>query len=131
MTLSESLLDAILAGDILARRALVDLATETGVALELGDRKPPRLPEITDSNWDEAFGYADGGEGHSCGGGRPELTRPGAPLADLAPFGPDDVAWLLACKEGENDSEDWLACGMLWDGRAFGLKAGCDFTGWG
>lgn len=77
------------------------------------------IAQLDTRDWFEAFEYAS-----------PQLTRPGAPSIALAPFDREDVHSIEGIDEGENDYTYWLIFGLLKDGRAFGLKAGCCYTGW-
>mgnify|MGYP001585292015 CR=1 FL=1 len=129
------LIDAAMEGDEVARMALLDsfggVGNEAAVrsaCVDLRGKKPPTLKALNEYDWSQAFGYA-GGEA-KCGWGEPEPTRPGAPEVLLGPFDEQDVAHLTVLEEGCNDGDSWLVCGYLWDGRAFGLKAWCDYTGW-
>lgn len=63
------------------------------------------LPELEDSDWQEAFVYADN-------------------------FCIEDVCCIVALEEGCNDSESWLGFFKLKDGRYAALDAWCDYTGW-
>jgi len=58
----------------------------------------------SDYNWVEAFHYAD--------------------------FGMDEVDYLIARDDGENDFEPWIMVGRLRDKNWFFLTACCDYTGW-
>ena len=96
--------------------------------------------EINNWDWDEAFKYS-----RMCYEEPEEGFRhPSSKLlreqglrtcrgsdAPAEPFGREDVRSVLAASEGQNDGDDWVACGELWDGRWFDLRAWCDYTGWG
>jgi hypothetical protein len=72
----------------------------------VGGFKVITIQELTeDSNWESAFGYADG-------------------------FTISDIAKVHGASEGENDGDDWIIWGQLVNGVWFYLKAGCDNTGW-
>lgn len=90
-------------------------------------------PELVGYDWHETFHFA--GEEGSCssGGSVPEWVKPGEEDADvsLAPFGRADVKHIIALQEGENDGQDWICVGQLFDGRFFVVRAWCDYTGWG
>lgn len=43
----------------------------------------------------------------------------------------EEVAEVLAAKEGSRGGSEWLMLGRLKDGRYFFVKASCDYTGWG
>jgi hypothetical protein len=47
-----------------------------------------------------------------------------------APFSMDSIAEIVACEEGENDGETWVAVVKLDDGKFGFVEAGCDYTGW-
>ena len=82
------------------------------------------LKRIEDWDWEEAFKYADPKE-YTYGGFDFE------PGISKASFGQEDVEYIEAAIDGENDEEDWVLVGKLRDGRWFSLRAGCDYTGWG
>ena len=63
------------------------------------------LDILKDDDWKEAFEYAGADRG--------------------------DVAEILHINEGENAEEPWLLIGRLHSGKVLGLKASCDYTGWG
>jgi hypothetical protein len=69
-----------------------------------------------DYNWGEAFTFTQ----------EPKGVR-GCPCEG---FTIADVEELLACKEGANEEDSWLAVGRLYDGRWFSLSAWCDHTGY-
>lgn len=96
------------------------------------------IPDVlADEDWAEAFGAACGeldlvwSECVSHGHGQPQAAVPGDKDVAVTPFAREDVRYVLASAEGENDSEDWVALVMLWDGRFATVSAGCDYTGWG
>lgn len=72
-------------------------------------------------NWISAFDEANYGG-----------VRNANPLdtVDLSPVRIEDVAQVFGSEEGENDGPSWVCCGLLKDGRAFFMEAGCDYTGW-
>lgn len=41
-----------------------------------------------------------------------------------------DVEEVFGCEVGENDGDNWVACGRLKSGLYFFIEAGCDYTGW-
>lgn len=86
------------------------------------------LPQLDDSDLQNAFGYA--GEPGGCGTGSVQAACPGSDC-DTSSFRRSDVAMVTGISHGENDGPDWLVLGRLHDGRWFALKAGCDNTGWG
>ena len=43
---------------------------------------------------------------------------------------PDNVEYVYAADEGENDGAAWICAGKLKDGSYFFLTAWCDYTGW-
>lgn len=81
-----------------------------------------------DFDWQQVFKYANP-EQHPWG------WRPSRPITNStvsqAPFTPQDVAAILAIKDGQNDGIGWLGIFLLKDGRFALLTAGCDYTGWG
>lgn len=90
------------------------------------------LPELDNSDWEEAFKYC-GLPGEWDNGYDPEPPEPCAPgyEVDVAPFSRADVAEIVGQHEGEKDEDSWLVAGALKDGRWFFLSAWCDYTGWG
>jgi hypothetical protein len=77
-------------------------------------------------DWPEVFKYASGaGEG-----GTPVAVPEGSDLSATA-FDTADVERVEKAVEGDNDGPDWVAFGLLKDGRWFCVSAGCDYTGWG
>ena len=46
-------------------------------------------------------------------------------------FNHENVVYVVAKYEGENDGPDWEMVGSLDDGRWFHCQAWCDYTGWG
>ena len=91
-----------------------------------------------DYGWQEAFGYG-GDTGASCvlfqcaeyKDTLPTSTPPNL-IEDVPnyPIRADIVKRVIKSKEGENDGDEWLIVGELWDGRFFSLRAWCDYTGW-
>ncbi len=45
-------------------------------------------------------------------------------------FNYSDIEGLIAEIPGHNDEDDWFWIGKLKDGRFFGARGGCDYTGW-
>ncbi len=45
-------------------------------------------------------------------------------------FNYSDVAGLIAEVPGHNDEDDWFWVGKLKNGKFFGARGGCDYTGW-
>jgi hypothetical protein len=88
------------------------------------------LPPLHAKDWQEAFGFAGYRAEGVSNNSLPERALPRDAGVSLAPFGPVDVAQILALSEGENDGEEWLLAGRLHDGRWFSLAAWCDNTGW-
>lgn len=91
--------------------------------------KLPLLAAVLDPDdydWKEAFAYA-GDEGH---GGA--TVKRAAPMLDVdeSPFRRRDVCEVIAVRVGQNDGDNWVCVGRLYDGRWFALDAGCDYTGW-
>lgn len=78
-------------------------------------------------DWKEVFGYA----GEKPTYGRPSVVEciPGVEI-DTSPFSRSDIEEIYFADEGYNDGPDWVVAGRLKDGRYFGLRAGCDYTGW-
>lgn len=62
---------------------------------------------LSDNDWDNAFCYAE------------------------SEFSSDDVSDVIACDEGYNDGDSWVAIFLLNNGKFAYLNAWCDFTGWG
>jgi uncharacterized protein (TIGR02996 family) len=87
------------------------------------------IPELDTYDWRETFGYADGTAYHADKEGH---VRKAAPHLDVseAKFSREDVAEIIAIREGENDVANWFCAGRLLDGRWFAVDAGCDCTGW-
>lgn len=84
--------------------------------------------EYRNYNWTQAFGYA--GEPGTYNRDPVKIsTVPQAPCP-TTPFARHHVAEIFGMSEGENDRENWITAGRLWDGRWFVLEAGCDYTGW-
>jgi hypothetical protein len=95
-----------------------------------------------DYDWCAAFEFtgwrqeadADGWERERTGGNarrsRPCWCVSDKRTDDIAPFGPPDVAEVIAASEGESDGANWLLVGRLENGAFFFLDAGCDYTGW-
>ena len=83
------------------------------------------LEQLDSYDWGHVFAYA----GEQAG----ELKI--NPIVGYAGstdgFSRKDVTEIVAIVEGENDEADWVCVGALKDGRWFGLRAGCDYTGWG
>lgn len=97
-------------------------------------RRPP--PELAEDNWAKAFEYAGQVEWREWSkdyraDGRPAVStaRPGSG-PPVVPFDAGMVRQVVAVSDGNHDGPAWLCVGVLWDGRAFALKAGCDYTGW-
>ena len=78
--------------------------------------------EISDrwGDWWEVFKYAADVEAvpEGCG-------------VDASGFTTADVERVELHSDGENEGPDWIAAGLLRDGRWFYVSAGCDYTGWG
>lgn len=94
-----------------------------------GYKVPDRLQGY---DWAEAFGYAGDIEATTTsyqGGVNLTVGFPGC-KAHTGLFGRRDVRRVIAAREGENDGDNWIAFGELWDGRFFAVRAGCDYTGW-
>ena len=86
-----------------------------------------KLDENVDSlrqnhDWENIFG-----EGHI-----PftiEACPPGSTVS-LEKFTRNDVLAVIACRNGENDSEEWVGVFLLKDGRYLLASGWCDYTGW-
>lgn len=61
---------------------------------------------------------------------KPEPALPNDDIS-LSDYTQLDVKRVIAYSPGQNDGDDWLIAGQLWDDRFFFLHAGCDYTGWG
>lgn len=86
------------------------------------------IPELNDYDWMEVLKYASG-ETTPCGNvGYISANRGYNGPTDY--FEPEDVAAVIALKEGEPDGDDWLGVFRLHDGRFAFICAGCDYTGW-
>jgi hypothetical protein len=91
-----------------------------------------QVPEVLrGGSWAEVFSYA-GEPGTGTNGTGPNV-KPAHPTEEisLALFCRWDVAEVYGTSEGENDGKNWLAWGLLLDGRHFFISSGCDYTGWG
>lgn len=86
------------------------------------------LPELDGYDWEEAFAYSSGKE--SYGSSDTPTVPKFAEAVPETPVTREDVAEILAIREGENDGPNWLLFAKLNDGRYFFLDAGCDYTGW-
>lgn len=89
------------------------------------------LDQMTkDYDWQEVFAFANNGEGGAgnSGGSVPKLVLDAK--CSAAPFSLADVAVIVDQRAGENDGPSWMVAGVLNDGRAFFIEAGCDYTGW-
>lgn len=85
------------------------------------------LERLKEFDWQQAFGYA--GEPDTCGTPSVVECIPGVGI-DASPFTCADVDEVYFADDGENDGKDWVIAGRLKDGRFFGLRAYCDYTGW-
>jgi hypothetical protein len=83
-------------------------------------------------DWPNVFKYATN-ERYEYGSGDPgDVPSPVPPGADVPiHFSILDVERIDKSVDGEGDSLDWVAIGVLKDGRWFSVSAGCDYTGWG
>lgn len=79
------------------------------------------IETLDDYDWGQAFGYACGSACIS--------TAPGSSCS-ANEFTREDVSELRHATAGEHDESNWMAAGVLSDGRCFYLEAGCDYTGW-
>lgn len=68
--------------------------------------KHPKEILQDDFDWKEVFKYAEG-------------------------FGWEDIGQVVSAVDGMNDEEEWIGWFILRDGRHAGIRAGCDYTGWG
>jgi hypothetical protein len=80
-----------------------------------------------DSDWDEAWAYADG-KPRSKQGAVPQPTA--GFTGEVGPVSIADVKTIVATSEGTPDGDDWVGVFELKDGRFLFLSAGCDYTGW-
>lgn len=88
------------------------------------------LKELDDYDWRQAFGYAGEEDTYVLAQGfKIESALPAMQIS-LAPIRREDVAEILALREGERDMRPWYIVGRAKDGRWFALEAGCDYTGW-
>lgn len=87
------------------------------------------FPQLDNYDWEEAFGYANGGK-NACNSGTPVAVRFVDEDIDTSPFDREDVVEIIKCIDGENDEEDWLGLFRLRDGRYAFIEAWCDYTGW-
>jgi uncharacterized protein (TIGR02996 family) len=102
------------------RGVLADWLDERGEAERAAGLRAAVVPkELDDYDWGEAFEYAR----------EPSATPPDNPTP-AGGFRREDVRQILHRRDGENDTEDWVVVGELWDGRFFVLRAHCDYTGW-
>jgi len=87
------------------------------------------MSELQGSDWEQVFGYADGtamlADGPSVS--TTEVIEQDTPTD---PFSIGDVIEIYGQDEGEHDEQNWVAAGLLKDGRHFFISAGCDYTGW-
>ena len=94
------------------------------------------LPELDNSDWEEAFKYAqlktcEAGHDH----GPTTVITEGNNKTDS--FTREDVDQIIAMAyglwiaESENDELDWVGVFRLKDSRYACLRAWCDYTGWG
>ena len=49
---------------------------------------------------------------------------------EMAGLTEEEVDYVYAADEGENDGQSWICAGKLKDGRWFFLASWCDYTGW-
>ena len=87
------------------------------------------MPILDDHNWKEVFKYA---QPHGCGAEHqhgPEAII--CSTVNTDPFEREDVAFVIAMVNGENDGPSWVGAFRLNDGRYVSIRAGCDYTGWG
>jgi hypothetical protein len=88
--------------------------------------------EIGTADWGECFRFAARPAlacPHVAGHARPDEAC--AFAAPLEPFGPEEVAEVLALCEGSPQKSDWLGVFRLRDGRFACLRARCCGAGWG
>lgn len=87
---------------------------------------------LEDDGWAEVFTFAGekNEEAPWIYSGPLVTPVPGSTVPDTH-FGREAVELIQHIELGCNDSEDWIICGRLIDGRWFMLRAGCDYTGWG
>lgn len=87
-----------------------------------------------DYDWSAAFEFT-GWSGKGRTNGNASGRAPTWCVADdrkdpIEPFGPEEVAEVIAHSPGEHDAQNWLLVGRLDNGLYFFLDAGCDYTGW-
>ena len=73
-----------------------------------------------DYNWKEVFGVGD----------HMEQSIESVDDCPTDQFEMDDIKFVVASREGENDGEDWVAVCQLYDGRWLAAYGGCCYTGW-
>ena len=81
------------------------------------------LDRLNNYDWNEAFHYAK----------EPTVVcPPGYKTSDIIKTGftEEDVKFIIAMVDGENDGDEWVGCFLLHDGRWASLRAGCDYSGW-
>jgi hypothetical protein len=86
------------------------------------------LEQLNDYDWEEAFGFANGGN-QTYNSGVP-YAIPSNEFIDTTPFDREDVIEIIAIDNGKNDESNWVGVFKLKDGRYASVNAGCDYTGW-
>lgn len=81
------------------------------------ENAPQIPPEISDYDWEQAFGFASPDPIPGYAGSITAFTR-------------QDVETIIAKDDGANDGPEWIGVFKLRDGRFACLRAGCDYTGW-
>jgi hypothetical protein len=76
------------------------------------------LEQLNNYDWEEVFKYA-----------HPRAILDEKISTDS--FGREDISYVYAIDDGDNDGPDWIALMKLQDGRFAFIAAGCDYTGWG
>jgi hypothetical protein len=94
------------------------IARERALCILATGREPTLDP---DGDWSNVFEYASDEHVGACLGFKGSVQG----------FGLDDVAYVIAAEEGENDGANWITVVRLQDGRYAFVSAGCDYTGWG
>lgn len=94
------------------------------------------MKELQTYDWEAVFEFTGWTQGRdpttdgSAVGQRPQWCVGEESEGPVEPFGPADVARIIAKDEGENDEQSWLIVGELSSGLFFTIDAWCDYTGW-
>lgn len=114
------------------------VASRVGFCVLFSESDMDRTELALDYNWSAAFEFTGWvpPEGESTKtNAKWQNAAPVWCVADdrkdtIAPFGPEEVAEVIAYSLGEHDAQNWLLVGRLDNGLFFFLDAGCDYTGW-